>query len=450
VSTTPVLHAPTLGHPTASYDQSMSTHDSKPTSTSHRVGSTTVTLTGADGAPLANAAVTIEQVRHEFGFGNIGFDFVALANNETGGGDNVFGGASAESAQSLADLWFGVYNHATLPFYWRGFEGTRDRPDTARILATARWFVERDATVKGHPLLWHTLAPQWLMPLDDAEVEATIRARITREVTDFAGVIDLWDAINEAVILPVFTAEENAVTRLAQTKGRVEMVRMAFETARAANPAARLVLNDFDLSEDYEHLIEECLAAGIQIDAIGVQTHMHQGFRGEDAIWDILERFGRFELPVQMTETTLLSGDLMPPEIVDLNDYQIPSWPTTPEGEERQADEILRHYRTVVAHPAVESLTYWGLTDEGSWLGAPSGVVRLDGTPKPAYDALRELIRGEWWLAPTGMVTDADARVTVEGFGGEYRVTAPDGANATVTVRAGTTGTAEVTLATPG
>ena len=29
----------------------------------------------------------------------------------------------------------------------------------------------------------------------------------------------------------------------------------------------------------------------------------------------------------------------MPPEIVDLNDYQVESWPSTPEGEARQADE---------------------------------------------------------------------------------------------------------------
>src|SRR5690606_13889319 len=110
------------------------------------------------------------------------------------------------------------------------------------------------------------------------------------------------------VILPIFTAEENAVTRLAQSKGRIEMVRMAFEEARAANPQGRFVLNDFDLSEDYERVIGECLEAGIQIDALGVQTHMHQGFRGEEQITSILDRFGRFGLPIQMTETTLVSG----------------------------------------------------------------------------------------------------------------------------------------------
>jgi GH35 family endo-1,4-beta-xylanase len=104
-----------------------------------------------------------------------------------------------------------------------------------------------------------------------------------------------------------------------------------------------LVLNDFDLSPDYERVIEECLDAGIRIDALGLQTHMHQGFRGEEQIWEILERFSRFELPLQMTETTLLSGDLMPADIVDLNDYQVEHWPSTPEGEARQADELVRH-----------------------------------------------------------------------------------------------------------
>ena len=40
----------------------------------------------------------------------------------------------------------------------------------------------------------------------------------------------------------------------------------------------------------------------------------------------------------------------MPPEIEDLNDYQVESWPSTPEGEQRQADEIVRNYRTLVSH----------------------------------------------------------------------------------------------------
>ncbi|MGD8168492.1 endo-1,4-beta-xylanase [Herbiconiux sp. P16] len=390
-----------------------------------------VVLTGPDGRPLQNRTVDLEQVRHEFGFGNIGFDFIEwLGGPPQGSGGRAiefFGGALTQGPEALAADWLELFNTVTLPFYWRGFEPRRGHPETARLRRTAEWFAARQVTVKGHPLLWHTLTPEWLLALDDAAVEAAIRDHIASVVTDFSGVIDLWDAINEAVILPVFTAEENAVTRLAQKKGRVGMVALAFEVAREADPHARFVLNDFDLSADYERLIEECLDAGVQIDALGLQTHMHQGYRGEDDIAEIIERFARFGLPLQLTETTLLSGDLMPKEIVDLNDYVVDSWPSTEEGEARQAEEIVRHYRTVVAHPQVESLTYWGITDDGAWLGAPSGLLRRDGSRKPAFDALHGLIREEWWQAPGTVRTEDDGSIEVRGFAGTYRVATDEG-----------------------
>ncbi|RMB61904.1 endo-1,4-beta-xylanase [Tessaracoccus antarcticus] len=397
---------------------------------SHRFSEARVALVDTAGEPLRNAAVTVQQTRQAFGFGNIGFDFVDwLGGPPPAGAPSAWETPheSASRAEALAADYLNLFNTVTLPFYWRGFEPVRGHTDTARLRRTAEWFTDRGVTVKGHPLVWHTLAPPWLLDVAEDEVEAVIRGRIRREVTEFAGVIDLWDAINEVVILPVFTAEDNAVTRLAQRKGRVKMVAMAFEEAHAANPRARLVLNDFDLSADYEHLIEECLDAGIQIDAVGLQTHMHQGYRGEEQVWQLLERFSRFGLPLQLTETTLVSGDLMPPEIVDLNDHVVDSWPSTPEGEARQADEIVRHYRTVVSHPAVESLTYWGITDRGAWLGAPCGLVRVDGTRKPAYDALHELLRGEWWYPETHLETDGAGAVTIHGFAGSYRISTAGG-----------------------
>ena len=396
-------------------------------SPSHRSHSTTVSLRHPDRTPWSDAEVTVQQVRHAFAFGNIGFDFVDLAAGEAGidaDGPHVFGGADRDSAERLVELWLDVFNTATLPFYWAGFEPEPGHPDSARLLAAARWFRERRVALKGHPLVWHTLAPDWLRDRPDREVEDVVRARVRREVTAFAGLIDTWDAINEVVIMPVFDNEaaQNAITRLCRRLGRIPMVRLAFDEARGAGANVRLVLNDFDLSTAYECLIEGVLEAGIQVDAIGLQTHMHQGYWGEERTLETLERFARFGLPLQMTETTLLSGDLMPPEIEDLNDYQPDDWPSTPDGEARQADEVVRHYRTLLSHPAVEAVTYWGITDRGAWLGAPAGLVRTDGTPKPAYDALRRLVREEWWLAPTVLRTDDRGRVDVTGWAGDYEV----------------------------
>jgi endo-1,4-beta-xylanase len=389
----------------------------------------TVTVRTRDGSPCAGTEVLVEQVRHDVAFGNIGFDFVALANGERDGDrENVFGGADPESAQRLEELWLDVFNTATLPFYWAGFEPVEGQPDTERLRAAAAWFRDRGVRVKGHPLVWHTLAPDWLRSHPDADVERIVRARVRREAGSFAGLIDTWDAINEVVIMPVFANEDeqNAITRLCRGIGRIPTVRLAFDEARRANPAATLVLNDFNLSTAYECLIEGVLAAGVQVDAIGLQSHMHQGYWGEERTQDVLDRFARYGLPLHWTETTLVSGDLMPPEIVDLNDHQVDAWPSTPDGEQRQADDVVRHYRTLLAHPAVEAVTYWGITDSGAWLGAPAGLVRADGTPKPAYEALRHLVKEEWWLPPTSLRTDDEGRVTVRGWPGEYRVRSDD------------------------
>lgn len=399
----------------------------------HRRSNARIRITDSSGQPLSGSQVHVRQTAHAFGFGNIGFDFIEWVGGPPSSDSHraieFFGGALAPDPEALARDWLELFNTVTLPFYWRGFEPEPGRQDTDRLMRTAEWFRNRGVSIKGHPLLWHTLTPDWLLDLDDSEVESAIRGRIQQLVTGFTGTIDLWDAINEAVILPVFTAENNAVTRLAKSKGRLGMVQMAFETAREANPSARLVLNDFDLSESYERLIEECLEAGVQIDAIGLQTHMHKGYRGEEEIWNVMERFARFDLPLQMTETTLVSGDPMPKHIGDLNDYIVDEWPSTPEGEERQAEELSRHFRTVYAHPATESLTYWGMTDHGSWLGAPSGIVRADGSRKPAFNALRSLIRDDWWYPGENLVTDEAGLLYIEGFTGDYLLEGTEGAS---------------------
>jgi endo-1,4-beta-xylanase len=376
------------------------------------VSTVSLTIRRADGSPLARQEVVVAQRRHAFRFGCTGFEAVELA------GD-ALDETERATAERVLERWLELFNTVTLPFYWARFEPRRGQPDTQRLLAAARWFADRGCAVKGHPLCWHTLAPDWLLDLSVADVATALRARITREVTDGTGLIDTWDAVNEAVIMPVFDKEDNGITRLCQALGRVETVRLAFETARQANPGATLLLNDFDMSADYERLVEDCLEAGIAIDALGLQSHMHQGYWGIARTQDVLGRFARFGLPIHFTETTLVSGRLMPPEIVDLNDYQVDRWPSTPDGEARQADEVVMHYSTLLADPAVASVTWWGLPD-GGWLNAPSGLLRADGTAKPAFDALHGLIKGDWWLAPTRMVTDDDGRVEVSGFLGGY------------------------------
>ena len=338
----------------------------------------------------------------------------------------AFGGAADIEPERFQAQWLRLFNTATLPFYWGRYEPVRGRPDEARLRLAADWLVARGVTVKGHPLVWHTVQPGWLLGLSSAEVEALLRERVRTLVGGFAGTIDLWDAINEAVIMPVFANGDERDHPARRQKGLVGMIRLAVEEARAANPDARLVVNDFDLSAAYERLLGELLEAGVRIDAIGLQTHMHKGYRARTRS----SSTGRPVRPFRAADPDDRSrpsspADLMPKEIVDLNDYRIPSWPSTPEGEARQAEEVERHYRSVFGHPAVESLTYWGLMDAGSWLGAPVGFVRADGSEKPSYavprlpDQRRVALR-----APRDCGRTAPGRVSVRGPRGTYSVAA--------------------------
>ena len=110
----------------------------------------------------------------------------------------------------------------------------------------------------------------------------------------------------------------------------------------------------------------------------------------------------------------------MPPEIVDLNDWQVEDWPSTPEGEARQAKEIEEMYRILFSHPLVQAITTWDYKD-GAWLKAPSGYIRLDNSLKPSYKMLKNLVRNEWWT-DTEVMTDAEGYANVEAFKGEYSI----------------------------
>jgi GH35 family endo-1,4-beta-xylanase len=384
----------------------------------HRTASVTLTLS-YQGAPLINQAVKVSQKRHKFLFGSIwGEETIAYANNE-------LSGHAKELAEIRNENYLDLFNLVTLPFYWARYEPQRGQPQQERTMKTAQWYSEHGCIVKGHPLCWHTLTADWLLEMSNADILKTQIERIHRDVSAFAGIINIWDVVNEAVIMPVFDRYDNGITRLCKEMGRIELIRTMFEAAREINPNATLILNDFDMSDAYDILVEGCLAAGIKIDAIGLQSHMHQGYWGVKRTQSILERFERFHLPLHFTETTIISGKLMPPEIVDLNDYQVEEWPSTPEGEIRQAEEVTLHYKTLFANPTVQAITWWDFSD-GGWLNAPSGLLRKDHSRKPAYDALLNLVKGEWWFKETTLSTNEHGEITFTGFLGDYELSVGD------------------------
>ena len=101
-----------------------------------------------------------------------------------------------------------------------------------------------------------------------------------------------------------------------------------------------------------------------------------------------------------------------------------PPWDTTPAGEAAQADYLEQFYRLAYSYPAVAGITYWDYADRSAWLGCPVGLLRKDGSPKPAYRRLDHLLN-EVWRTGGEYRTDAAGQVIVpHAYEGEYRITA--------------------------
>lgn len=377
----------------------------------NRKATAQIRVVDAKGNAVKDAEFQAELVNHDFLFGCGAFDALPLTNENKG--DAFY--------EDRMRKWLELYNYGTMSFYWGAYEEKENAPAFESRMNASRCLKEHGKTVKGHPLCWHTLCADWLMKYDNKTILDRQLERIHRDVTAFAGVIDMWDVINEVVIMPEFDKYDNAITRICKEYGRINLVKEVFAAARAANPKATLLINDFNLSDRYAGLIADCLDAGVSIDAIGLQTHQHQGYMGIEKLEEIIKRFAGFGLPLHFTENTLVSGHIMPAHIVDLNDYQIPEWPTTEEGEKRQAEEMEEMYRFLFAHPLVEAITGWDFTD-GAWLGAPSGVLRTDNSEKPSYRMLRDLIHREWHTSKR-VRTDENGLALLNGFRGTYTLT---------------------------
>ena len=381
----------------------------------------------AQGKPLANTKIDVNQTNHEFLFGCGAFDFVQFANPPKSEEEKMPWFKTVEDQVKLyntrVEKWLGLFNYGTLPFYWGNFEKEEGKPNTEGLMNAAKFMKEKGIVIKGHPLFWHTSHAPWLLKYDNAKIMEIALNRIQREVEGFKGIIDMWDVINEVVIMPIYEKYDNYATRVCQEKGRIGLCKELFNQAYKYNPDGTFLINDFNLSTSYEILIDGLLQSGVPVNTIGLQTHQHHGVFGKEKIEEILSRFEHFGLPIHFTENTIVAGPKVPPEIIDLQDAHYDDDAATPELELMQADELEKMYRNLFEnHPLVTAITNWDFSD-GMWLNAPSGFIRKDCSIKPAYERLHKLIKEEWHTAET-VTTDANGFATVSGFRGTYEACA--------------------------
>ena len=260
--------------------------------------------------------------------------------------------------------------------------GVADYSAADKLVEFAR---QHDQVVRGHTLVWHNQLPAWLteVALTTAKLADVLHEHIVQEVSHFRGSIDAWDVVNE----PFNDDGTWRDTTWLRALGP-DYVGLAFAWARAADPHAKLYLNDYNVesigpkSNAMYALVQDLLARGIPVQGVGFQAHLgiEPGFPG--TLRENLERFAGLGLDVAITEADVRM-----------------SLPPTPATLATQAEYFARLMQACLDVPRCVSFTVWGFADGHSWVprafeGYGAATLFDDRLqPKPAYAALSEVLR---------------------------------------------------------
>lgn len=261
--------------------------------------------------------------------------------------------------------------------------------------------------VIGHTLCWHSQSPRWLFqddqgkPLPREVALANLKTHITTVVQHFKGKVKGWDVVNEAI-------NDGPQHYLRDTPARRaigdDFVLKAFEFAQAADPDVELYYNDYNIELDYKReralrLVREIRAAGLRLDAVGIQGHWMLNTNPAEVERGI-KAFADEGFKVMITEMDVdvlprrsgPSADLSATEKEGLDPYKqgLP-----PEVQQQLADRYTSLFEIFNRYP-VTRVTFWGTHDGGSWLngfpvrGRTNHPLLFDRQlqPKPAYWAV--------------------------------------------------------------
>lgn len=251
--------------------------------------------------------------------------------------------------------------------------------------------------VRGHTLVWGRSngPPAWLeaalaaTPDPAAYLRALVREHAGTVVSRYAGRIESWDVVNEPLAL--FTGEPDPASPYQRVLG-TGFIGEAFHAARAADPTARLFLNEiFTEFRDAKFdglvaLLRDLLADGVPIDGVGLQGHF--GFGAPD----------RADLTAKLGALAALGLDV---EITEL-DLPMLLFESAADPLAAQAAAYADVFAACLAVARCTGITTWGVGDGDSWLDraeifsffAPNRPLLFDASlaPKPAYFAVREVL----------------------------------------------------------
>ena len=357
--------------------------------------------------------------------------------------DFQFGGSLAADWEVPKKKWYpnfkkqfaDLFNYATIDFYWAVHE---KKPRNWQYNQDSReklnWAKEQGMRLRGHPLMWHEVMPDFMTDFnrDISEIDADVMHHIRRLLEGYPE-IDEWDVYNEAIGIKWRDKREGVRRWFESIGGPAQVSEKMLRVARSIRPDARYILNHYtDLDVEYEEQIEHCLNSGVNVEVIGLQTHMltEMDSINELRLWNALETYSRFNKPLHLSEISIPSCERFTDwesynawkdkvEAFDARGDPRPIVPSTPKMEQYQADLARDFYTLAFSHPSVEAIIWWSITDLEPWRGMPAGLIDDKGRPKPVYAVLDDLINNQWRTRLHGSILET-GRLHQRVFYGSY------------------------------